>query len=453
MKRVFTDRGTQSAHTLAEVLERMGVLGASGEECGVVRATVESFLRWAGRRGRVADREAGLAWLGEVRERLESERYGAVKAGLATWFHLTGGAKVGTGRCGEAGETPRSPLVGDGGGLSCGGRVSGVAGSWKEAGERFKGFLACRAYSKNTMECYVGWARRFCRWCLTSGKELPEVEAGEIRGFLEGLAATQVVAKTQNQALNALVGFFRHGMGKEPGAIGEYLRAKVSRRVPLVLDRQEAAAVMGDLEGRNRAMWLMAGVMLGSGLRQKEVLELRVKDVDLERGSITVRQGKGNKDRVTVLPERIREGLKAHLGARRVEYEQDLQEGAGFVPLPGALARKHPAAARSWPWPYVFGGQQVIVEAATGCLMRWHVHENTVGRLLGEAARRCGVVRRVTCHALRHTFATLALENGADIRTLQELLGHHDVSTTMIYTHVMNRPGVVTRSPLDGLAA
>ena len=136
-----------------------------------------------------------------------------------------------------------------------------------------------------------------------------------------------------------------------------------------------------------------------------------------------------------------------------MEYEQDLQEGAGFVPLPGALARKHPAAARSWPWPYVFGGQQVIVEAATGCLMRWHVHENTVGRLLGEAARRCGVVRRVTCHALRHTFATLALENGTDIRTLQELLGHHDVSTTMIYTHVMNRPGVGARSPLDGLAA
>lgn len=153
-----------------------------------------------------------------------------------------------------------------------------------------------------------------------------------------------------------------------------------------------------------------------------------------------------------MLPERIREGLKAHLADRRVEFEKDLESGAGYVPLPGALARKKPQAARSWAWQYVFGGQNLILETATGHRIRWHVHENTVGRLLGEAARRCGVVRAVTCHALRHTFATLALENGTDIRTLQELLGHNDVSTTMIYTHVMNRPGVVARSPLDGLA-
>jgi integron integrase len=288
---------------------------------------------------------------------------------------------------------------------------------------------------------------------MNSGRKFDELEAGEIRGFLEWLAGTGVVGKTQNQALNALVSFFRHGMGQEPGEIGEYLRAKVSRRLPVVLDRKEAAAVMGDLAARNRPMWLMAGVMLGAGLRQREVLELRVKDLDLERGAITVRQGKGDKDRITVLPERIREGLKAHLEVRRVEYEQDLEEGAGYVPLPGALAQKKPAAARSWAWQYVFGGQNLILETATGRTIRWHVHENTVGRLLGEAARRCGVVRQVTCHALRHTFATLALENGTDIRTLQELLGHNDVSTTMIYTHVMNRPGVVARSPLDGLAA
>ena len=188
-------------------------------------------------------------------------------------------------------ESPTEPAGKEGRSLSQGGRVSGEAGSWKEAGERFKGFLACKNYSRNTVECYVGWARRFCRWCLKSGKELPMVETGEIRGFLEWLAVTNVVAKTQNQALNGLVAFFRHGMGKEPGEIGEYLRAKVSRRLPVVLDRKEAAAVMVDLEGRNRPMWLMAGVMLGAGLRQKEVLELRVKDVDLERGAITVRQG------------------------------------------------------------------------------------------------------------------------------------------------------------------
>ena len=247
--------------------------------------------------------------------------------------------------------------------------------------------------------------------------------------------------------------FYRHGLGVEPGEIGEYLRAKVKRRLPVVLDRKEAAAVMLDLEGRNRPMWLMAGVMLGAGLRQKELLELRVKDLDMERGAITVRQGKGDKDRVTVLPERLKVGLKAHLSERRVEYEKDLEEGAGYVPMPGGLARKNPQAARSWGWQYVFGGQNLIVERETGRTIRWHIHENTVGRLLGDAARRAGVARAVTCHALRHTFATLALENGTDIRTLQELLGHNDVSTTMIYTHVMNRPGVVARSPLDGLVA
>ena len=179
----------------------------------------------------------------------------------------------------------------------------------------------------------------------------------------------------------------------------------------------------------------------------------RVHDLDLERGTITVRRGKGDKDRVSVLPERIRAGLTAHLADRRSQFERDLDMGAGYVPLPGGLARKKPAGARSWAWQYVFGGQNIIVESVTGHLIRWHVHENTVGRLLGESARACGVLRQVRCHSLRHTFATLTLENGTDIRTLQELLGHNDVSTTMIYTHVMNRPGVVARSPLDGIAA
>lgn len=460
--------------TVEAAMVRMQELGATSAECEEMRMTVEALQRWSGRRGWTADREAGMGWLREIRERMQPEAYAAAKAGLTTWFHLTGAARVGedAANMGGRGETPQerpgggisipaedSPEWDEGSGpggkpeISQGGRVGGAAVSWKEAGERLKGYLACKSYSPNTVECYVGWARRFCRWCLRSGKEAPAVEAGEIRGFLEWLAGTGVVGKTQNQALNAVVAFFRHGMGKEPGEIGEYLRAKVSRRLPVVLDRKEAAAVMSDLEGRNRAMWLMAGVMLGAGLRQKEVLELRVKDLDLERGAITVRQGKGDKDRITVLPERIREGLKAHLVERREEFEHDLEAGAGYVPLPGGLARKKPAAARSWAWQFVFGGQNVIMEQTTGRMIRWHVHENTVGRLLGEAARRCGVVRQVTCHALRHTFATLALENGTDIRTLQELLGHTDVSTTMIYTHVMNRPGVTTRSPLDGLVA
>jgi integron integrase len=420
----------------------MEALGAVADECEAVRRIVGIFLRWAERRHRTPDRTAGIAWLRAVSERLEPERRACVKTCLATWFHLTGGARVG-----------KQSWVGQPASQSAGGSISGEAASWREAGERLNGYLACKSYSRNTVTCYLGWARRFFRWCRQSGKDLPEVAASDIRGFLEWLASTGVVAKTQNQALNALISFFRHGIGKEPGEIGSYLRARVTRRLPVVLNRKEAAAVINDLEGRSRPMWLLAGVMLGAGLRLREALELRVHDLDLERGTITVRRGKGDKDRVSVLPERIRAGLTAHLADRRAQFERDLDMGAGYVPLPGGLARKKPGAARSWAWQYVFGGQNLIVESATGHLIRWHVHENTVGRLLGESARRCGVLRQVTCHSLRHTFATLALENGTDIRTLQELLGHNDVSTTMIYTHVMNRPGVVARSPLDGLAA
>ncbi len=446
MKRVFSDPGAVAAETLEEVERRMRGLGAEARECRAMCRAVELFLEWCGHHKVNGDREAGIAWLRERRGGMEVQAYQEMKAGLATWIHLTGQA-----RSEEQAQTVI--MVGPVAELSQGGRVSGVAGTWKDAGECFKGYLACKSYSRNTVECYVGWARRFCRWCVGTGKEMAAVEAQDIRGFLEWLAGTQVGAKTQNQALNALVSFFRHGVGKEPGEIGEYLRARVSRRLPVVLNRQEAAAVMQDLEARGRPMWLMAGLMLGAGLRQKEVLELRIKDLDVERGAITVRQGKGDKDRLTVLPERVKERLKVHLGERRTEFQQDLESGAGYVPLPGAMAKKKPAAARSWGWQYVFGGLNIIEERETGRMMRWHVHENTVGRLLGEAARRCGVVRQVTCHALRHTFATLALENGTDIRTLQELLGHNDVRTTMIYTHVMNRPGVTTRSPLDGLAA
>jgi integron integrase len=368
-----------------------------------------------------------------------------MRAALTTYFHLTGQAKVagaGTGGARKADPSEERERA-----------EAGRAGSWGEAGARFKGYLACKGYARPTCECYVGWGRRFWRWCAREGKPVEEVDAAALRGYLEFLAGTQVGAKTQNQALNALVCFFRHGIGEEPGEIGEYLRAKARRRLPVVLSRGEASALMGDLKSRGPAMWLMAGVMLGAGLRQREMLELRVQDIDLERGVITVRRGKGNKDRVTMLPERVRDGLKAQLERRRAEYEADLAAGAGYVPLPEALDRKKPGAARSWGWQYVFGGQNVIEERETGRRIRWHVHENTVGRLLGDAARRCGIPRAVTCHALRHTFATLALENGTDIRTLQELLGHNDVATTMIYTHVLNRPGVVARSPLDGLAS
>jgi len=202
MKREFKDAGSQVGQTLNEVLERMGALGANEEECMAVSQTVEAFLRWTGRRDRRADRVAGVEWLGTIRERLEADRDEDVNAGLTTWFHLTGGA-----RCRDTAWRGQPEPV------SQGGRVSGEAASWGEAGGRLKGFLACKSDSRNTAECYLGWARRFCRWCGRSGRDLPELEAGDILGFLEWLAGTGVVAKTQNQALNALVSVFRHGIG------------------------------------------------------------------------------------------------------------------------------------------------------------------------------------------------------------------------------------------------
>jgi site-specific recombinase XerD len=299
----------------------MEALGAVADECEAVRRTIGVFLRWAERSQQTPDRTSGIAWLRAVSERLEPERLASVKACLATWFHLTGGARVG-----------KQSWVGQPAGQSAGGRISGEAASWREAGERLNGYLACKSYSRNTVTCYLGWARRFFRWCRQSGKDLPEVAASDIRGFLEWLASTGVVAKTQNQALNALISFFRHGIGKEPGEFGSYLRARVTRRLPVVLNRKEAAAVINDLEGRSRPMWLLAGVMLGAGLRLREALELRVHDLDLERGTITVRRGKGDKDRVSVLPERIRAGLTAHLADRRAQFERGLGKGKAMGP-------------------------------------------------------------------------------------------------------------------------
>lgn len=469
---VYTNRGDQPATGLRGVLQRMRELGAGDRDCLWTERWVGSFLRDCQARGASVEREAGLRWL---RSRKPSPgdskllwRWEQMKAALTTYFHLTGLAKVGSaghetgpGRTGErvsAGGGERSPSGEAATPVRCerpgSAAGDGRAGEWSGAGAQFKGFLACKNYSARTVDCYVGWARRFYRWCRTRGVGFAEVTTERLREFLEDLAGTGVTGKTQNQALNALVSFYRHGLGLEPGEIGEYLRARTSRRLPVVLDRAEAGAVMRHLKARaDRTVWMTAGLMLGAGLRQREALELRMKDIDVERGTITVRQGKGDQDRVTMLPVTVRRELGEWIAARRRQYEEDLAAGAGYVPLPGGLARKKPAAARSWAWQYFLPGQNLIEEKETGRRIRWHVHENTVGRVLGEAARRVGVLRAVTCHSLRHTFATMALENGTDIRTLQELLGHQDVKTTMIYTHVLNRPGVATPSPLDALAA
>jgi len=273
--------------------------------------------------------------------------------------------------------------------------------------------------------------------------------APEIAAFLTALAIDgKVSASTQNQAFSALLFLYREVLGREIAGLEKVLRAKRPVRTPLVLAREEVQQVLRQLRGPT---WLMASLMYGAGLRLLECCRLRVKDVDLARGEITVRDGKGRKDRVTVLPVRLAEPLRTHLAATNRRHVADLQSSAGFVALPDALARKYPGASRAWHWQWVFPASRTYVDRATGERRRHHLHESTVQREFAAAVRAAGLSKPATCHTLRHSFATHLLESGYDIRTIQELLGHADVNTTMIYAHVLNRGGRGVRSPLDGL--
>jgi integron integrase len=308
--------------------------------------------------------------------------------------------------------------------------------------------LRLRHFSPRTEEAYVAWVRRYVRY---HGVRHPrELGEAEVRGFLTYLAVERRVApSTQSQALAALLFLYREVLGRPLEALGPVPRARPPVRLPVVLSRDEVVRVLGALDG---VSWLVALLLYGSGLRLLECLTLRVKDVDLERGEIRLRRGKGAKDRVTVLPDAMRAPLAAHLERVRRLHERDLAEGAGCVALPDALDRKYPGAARAWPWQWVFPAGRRHVDRATGELRRHHLHETVVQRAMAEAVRRSGIGKRASCHTLRHSFATHLLEAGYDIRTVQELLGHRDVSTTMVYTHVLNRGGLAVRSPADLLA-
>jgi integron integrase len=305
--------------------------------------------------------------------------------------------------------------------------------------------LRVRHYSRRTEEAYVGWIRRFVRFHgLRHPAELGEREIAE---FLTHLATdARVAASTQTQALSALLFLYRDILGRPFQELQGIVRAKRPERVPVVLSRVEIRTVLGCLTGVPR---IVAALLYGAGLRLLEALELRVKDLDFERRQITIRSGKGAKDRVTVLPQALAPPLRAHL--RRVEllHQRDLARGAGRVPLPGALGRKAGSAAEDWQWQYLFPAARVRRDPATGGLERHHFHESAVQRAVREAVRRAGVTKRATCHTFRHSFATHLLEDGYDIRTVQELLGHRDVATTMIYTHVRQRGAMGVRSPMD----
>jgi integron integrase len=271
----------------------------------------------------------------------------------------------------------------------------------------------------------------------------------EIRSFLSHLAVTErVSASTQNQALCALVFLYRRILGKDLEPIDRIERAKRPKRLPVVLTRREVTTVIEAMSGVPR---LVCWLLYGTGLRLVECLSLRVKDIDFERNELTVREGKGAKDRVTMLPTAHRQELVEQLKRVRRLHENDLAHGRGRAPLPGALAEKYPHADREWGWQYVFPAASFYIDRRTGTQHRHHLHETVVQKAMGEAVRQTRLAKAATHHTLRHSFATHLLKDGYDLRTIQELLGHSDVSTTMIYTHVLNRGGRGVRSPADAL--
>jgi integron integrase len=305
--------------------------------------------------------------------------------------------------------------------------------------------LRRRHYSIRTEEAYLQWIRRFI---LFHGKRHPrDMGQTEVTAFLNHLAIQcNVAASTQNQALNAIVFLYKNVLGQELEGLQGLERAKKPKRLPVVFIKDEAQRILARLDGLS---WLMASLMYGSGLRVLEALRLRVKDIDFSYCQIVVRDGKRQKDRLTMLPHSLTPHLHTQLEKVRALHQQDLTAGYGEVYLPYALARKYPTANRELGWQYLFPSHKLSVDPRSGKTRRHHIDEQTVQRAVKQAIRAAGIRKAGSCHSLRHSFATHLLENGYDIRTIQELLGHSDVKTTMIYTHVLNQGGRGVRSPLD----
>lgn len=312
---------------------------------------------------------------------------------------------------------------------------------------RVKGHMRARHLSPRTVRSYVGWIIRYIRY---HGMRHPtELGEAEIVAYLTHLSSERAVSRsTQMQALSALQLLYREVLGIPTSDLRRVLRSTSPTKLPAVLSRAEVRAVMGELKGTSR---LIALLLYGAGLRLMECLTLRVKDLDFARGEIRVRRGKGGKDRITMLPKVVRAELEQHLVRVRALHERDLRDGAGRVEMPAAFERKAPSWALDFAWQWVFPASRRHHGDSGIAARRHHVHETAVQRAVQRAVREAGIAKRATCHTLRHSFATHLLEDGYDIRTLQELLGHADVSTTMIYTHVLNRGAMGVRSPADWL--
>ena len=311
--------------------------------------------------------------------------------------------------------------------------------------DQVRGKIRLKHYSIRTEQAYLHWIKRFI---LHFDKRHPrELGAAEVEAFLTHLAvAGNVAAATQNQAKSALLFLYREVLETELPWLDNVEGARTPKRLPVVLTREEVQGVLGRLTGTH---WLIASLLYGAGLRIMEGLRLRVKDVDFSRREILVRDGKGFKDRVTMLPAALAAPLAEHLERVKALHGRDLAAGRGAVYLPYALERKYPGAARDWAWQYVFPSANLSADPRTGIERRHHLQDQAVQRAMRQAVRDAGVNKPATPHTLRHAFATHLLEGGYDIRTVQELLGHADVSTTMIYTHVLNKGGRGVTSPLD----
>ena len=324
----------------------------------------------------------------------------------------------------------------------CGGELQ-----WTDLESQIKSVFRTLHYCVRTEETYIGWIKRYLsmhQWVHPT-----RLGAEQLREFLSFIACQEnVSAGTQNQALNAIVFLYKQVLEIEVGDFSDFVRAKVKRRLPVVLTKPEISLIFKELDDP----WLlMARLLYGGGLRLMECIRLRIKDIDFGAKHICVREGKGEKDRITILSETVIPALQNHMEGVRKLYELDRDRCTAGVYLPNALDRKYPGAGKNWGWQWLFPAGELSVDPRSGVARRHHVHEAQLQRAMKRAVRKSGVNKMATCHTLRHSFATHLLEMGYDIRTVQELLGHSDVQTTMIYTHVLNRPGVVVRSPADVL--